>query len=70
MILKEKVEIILRELEKRYPDAECSLDMDGDPFHLFIRAILSAQCTYKRVNEVTKTLFKEYPDAAAFSKEC
>ena len=64
-----KVDYILRSLEKMYPDAVCSLDNDGDPFHLLIRAILSAQCTDKRVIEVTKSLFIQYPDPKAFAAE-
>ena len=66
---EEKVAFILRTLEIMYPDAVCSLDMDGDPFHLVVRAVLSAQCTDKRVNEVTKTLFLEYPDPESFAAE-
>ena len=50
-----------------YPHAECSLDNDGDPFHLLVRAILSAQCTDKKVNELTKTLFVRYPGMNDFS---
>lgn len=65
----EKIQFILLSMEKMYPDAVCSLDNDGDPFHLFVRAILSAQCTDKRVNELTKTLFLEYPDPQAFAAE-
>lgn len=69
MQASEKIDLILMELEKIYPDAVCSLDNDGTPFHLFVRAILSAQCTDKRVNEVTKTLLVEYPDPEAFAAE-
>jgi endonuclease-3 len=65
----QKTRFILEQLEKLYPQAECSLDTDGDPFHLFVRAILSAQCTDKRVNELTRTLFLEYPDPDSFSRE-
>ncbi len=64
---KEKVTFVLKTLEDLYPDAVCSLDDDGSPFHLLVRAILSAQCTDKRVNEVSKSLFVEFPDAQAFS---
>lgn len=66
---KKKAAIILGILEKYYPDAVCSLDYDGIPFHLFVSAILSAQCTDKRVNEVVKTLFKEYPAPEDFARE-
>jgi len=65
----EKVAFILHTLKEMYPDAVCSLDNDGDPFHLVIRAILSAQCTDKRVNEVTKTLFLEYTKPEDFARE-
>jgi len=66
---KEKAKIILHELEILYPDAACSLDYDGIPFHLLVSAVLSAQCTDKRVNEVVRTLFPEYPDPEAFAAE-
>lgn len=44
-------------LEKMHPNAECELHF-GSPFELLVAVILSAQCTDKRVNEVTKHLFK------------
>jgi len=43
-----------------YPDAECALT-HRNPYELLIATILSAQCTDKRVNMVTPTLFKKYP---------
>lgn len=64
---RKTIETILSRLEKMYPIAECSLDNDGDPFHLLVRGILSAQCTDKRVNELTKTLFIKYPGMQDFS---
>lgn len=48
---------IFRALRKLYPEAHCELDFTN-PLELLIATILSAQCTDKRVNEVTKTLFK------------
>jgi len=50
---------ILHALKKRYPDAHCTLDWTT-PLELLIATILSAQCTDKRVNMVTKALFKKY----------
>ncbi len=50
-------------LKELYPDAECALEFSSDPFKLLIMARLSAQCTDKRVNIVSKTLFSELPDA-------
>jgi len=64
---QQRIATVLSFLEKMYPRAECSLDNDGDPFHLLVRAILSAQCTDKRVNELTKTLFGKYPGMKDFS---
>ncbi len=51
--------LALRRLKKMYPDARCSLDFTT-PLDLLVATILSAQCTDKRVNIVTKTLFKKY----------
>ena len=50
---------ILDELKKMHPDAGCELNY-GTPFELLVAVILSAQCTDKRINEVTKDLFKKY----------
>jgi len=50
---------ILRRLHKLYPQAECELDYHA-PLDLAVAVILSAQCTDKRVNIVTKELFKKY----------
>jgi endonuclease-3 len=50
---------ILRILMGHYPDARCELDFNS-PLELLVATILSAQCTDKRVNQVTKSLFKKY----------
>jgi endonuclease-3 len=63
---KERVKPILRRLKKLYPDAGCSL-RHADPLELLVSTILSAQCTDKRVNEVTKHLFREYRNAADYA---
>ena len=49
-----------------YPDAKCSLDFTK-PYELLIAGRLSAQCTDKRVNIVTKDLFQKYPTLEAFA---
>ncbi len=46
-------------LRKLYPDAGCTLDWKT-PLDLLVATILSAQCTDKRVNIVTKSLFAKY----------
>ncbi|MDD7318643.1 MAG: endonuclease III [Prevotella sp.] len=40
----------------------------GSVFQLLVATVLSAQCTDKRINQVTPALFQRYPDAAAMSK--
>ncbi len=53
------VDSVLRTLKRAYPNAKCSLDWTT-PLELLIATMLSAQCTDKRVNIVTKTLFATY----------
>lgn len=57
---------INRELAALYPEAHCELDFDS-PLQLAVATILSAQCTDKRVNEVTPALFGRYPDAESLA---
>jgi len=57
---------IARELAVLHPDAHCELDFTT-PLELAVATILSAQCTDKRVNEVTPALFRRYPMAAAYA---
>lgn len=59
-------EEILRRLAATYPDAHCALD-HTNAYQLIVATILSAQCTDKRVNMVTPTLFASYPNAAALA---
>lgn len=59
MTLKEKAAQIVKGLDRAYPQARCSLWFKN-PLELLIATMLSAQCTDKRVNEVTKTLFIKY----------
>lgn len=57
MLEKEKINQVLTILEKTYPDASTALHYDT-PFELLVATILSAQCTDKRVNIITKNYFK------------
>lgn len=54
-------------LEKKYPDALCSLTYRKD-YELLIAVRLSAQCTDARVNIVTQTLFERYPTLESFAE--
>ena len=57
---------IIAALDRAYPEVHCELD-HADPLELLIATVLSAQCTDKRVNLVTKELFKKYRSASAFA---
>ena len=57
---------IIAALRKTYPDAHCELNY-LNPLELLIATVLSAQCTDKRVNQVTAELFKQYRTAADYA---
>lgn len=57
--MKDKTEKILEYMDELYPDARCELNYEKD-YELLIATVLSAQCTDKRVNEVTKILWSYY----------
>jgi endonuclease-3 len=68
---KERVNKILAILDQLYPAATCALH-HRNAWELLVATILSAQCTDKRVNEVTPHLFRKYPtieDFAATSQQ-
>ncbi|MBR4873283.1 MAG: endonuclease III [Clostridia bacterium] len=60
-------EAIVAALKERYPDAECALQYEGEPWKLLIMGRLSAQCTDARVNLVCRDLFAEFPTLAAMA---
>ena len=59
------LEIVSR-LKRMYPKAKCTLDFTN-PFELLIATMLSAQSTDVRVNVVSKSLFRKYPNPQAFA---
>jgi endonuclease-3 len=59
MMNKMTIERILDTLKEMYPEAHCELH-HRNAFELTIAVLLSAQCTDKKVNQVTKTLFEKY----------
>jgi endonuclease-3 len=65
--LKERVSRLLAVFARVYPDAHCELEFTT-PLELLIATILSAQCTDKRVNIVTKELFRRCRDARAYAE--
>jgi endonuclease III len=61
-----RVKKILALLDQMYPKATCALH-HSNAWELLVATILSAQCTDKRVNEVTPGLFKKYPTMQDFA---
>jgi len=57
---------VFARLQREYPDAHCELDHEN-AYQLLAATILSAQCTDKRVNEVTPALFERYPTPVALA---
>jgi endonuclease-3 len=62
-----RVRKIIAGLQAAYPNAHCELN-HSNPLELLIATILSAQCTDKRVNQVTAALFKKYRSAEDYLK--
>ena len=60
--MKASVLAIINKFDELYVDPECELVFSSD-YELLVAVILSAQCTDKRVNEVTAKLFKDYNTA-------
>ena len=67
MRTKERFEHILAWFEANMPVAESELNY-SNPFELLVAVMLSAQCTDKRVNMVTPTLFAAYPTPDALAQ--
>jgi endonuclease-3 len=64
---KKQAGLILKALRKLYPEAHCELDFKT-PLELLVATILSAQCTDKRVNLVTRPLFAKYKRAQDYAR--
>lgn len=64
---KARLAEITERLKSLYPEAECALEYGGDPWRLLVMARLSAQCTDKRVNIVSRELFEAFPTAEAMA---
>ena len=65
--MNNKCSTLVTLLKKEYPAAESELEFSS-PLELLIATILSAQCTDKRVNEVTKVLFNKCKTAEDYAK--
>jgi len=58
---------IYRILTRTYPEIRCELNFKN-PLELMVAVILSAQCTDKRINQITPALFKKYKSARDYAK--
>ncbi len=65
--MDERATKIYSYLKEKFPEPMCELNFK-DRYQLLVSVILSAQCTDKRVNIVTKDLFKKYPTAETMAK--
>ena len=69
MTLRERAVTVARLFEIEYPDVKCGLEAGDNAYRLLMMAILSAQCTDKRVNIISVPLFEKYHDIHALA-EC
>ena len=66
--MKEKrFDEILAHFREKMPDVNTELEF-GSVFQLLVAVVLSAQCTDKRINQVTPDLFRRYPDARTMAQ--
>jgi endonuclease-3 len=63
---RERAALILKRLDELYPETPVPLD-HSDAFTLLVAVLLSAQCTDKKVNEVTPALFADGPTPASMA---
>jgi endonuclease-3 len=67
MTRKERYDYVLQHFRKEMPEVQTELEF-GSVFQLLVAVILSAQCTDKRINQVTPELFRHYPDAKTMAQ--
>ena len=66
MLKKERYEAFITHFSENQPIAETELQYEN-PFQLLVAVVLSAQCTDKRINQVTPALFRDFPSPAHFA---
>ena len=67
MTRKDRYDFAIRYFRKEMPEVQTELEF-GSVFQLLVAVILSAQCTDKRINQVTPELFRHFPDANSMAK--
>lgn len=66
MLIKDRYNAFVDYFSTHNPDAQTELHY-GNPYELLVAVILSAQCTDKRINQVTPALFERFPDAESLA---
>lgn len=66
MLKKERYQAFVEHFSVKQPNAETELHYNN-PYQLLVAVILSAQCTDKRINQITPALFQRFPDARALA---
>ncbi len=64
---KQRYEFVLDYFRHQMPEVNTELQF-GSVFQLLVAVMLSAQCTDKRINQVTPELFRRYPDARSMAQ--
>ena len=67
MTKKQRYEWILKYFKEKMPEVQTELEF-GSEFQLLVAVMLSAQCTDKRINQVTPGLFRRFPDARSMAQ--
>jgi endonuclease-3 len=67
VLRKDRYKAFVDYFSSHQPDAETELNYNN-PYELLVSVILSAQCTDKRINQVTPALFERFPDAASLAQ--
>ncbi len=67
MTTDERYRMVMEHFRREMPDVDTELHY-ASTFQLLVAVILSAQCTDKRVNQVTPELFRHYPDAVTMAQ--
>ena len=67
MLKKERYQLLIKYFTENFPVAETELHYNN-PYQLLVAVILSAQCTDKRINQVTPALFERFPSPESLSR--
>jgi len=67
MTRQERYSHVLQYFREQMPEVQTELEF-GSVFQLLVAVVLSAQCTDKRINQVTPELFRHYPDARSMAQ--